>query len=228
MKKAFGYVRVSGKEQVEGHGWERQEDEVRAFCLRMGIELVKIYYESHTGAETDRPIFMELMEDCLALDIRIIVVERLDRLARDNLVQCTLLKRLLENDIVMFSADTGENITESYSGDPMRKALISIQGIFAELDKNMIVRKLRKAREAKRTKGLRCEGRKPYGEHPDYPEEAGILDRIVALAETEKLRPTDIATLLNTEGVYTRKGSEWNPGTVYKILRRLNKVPGVA
>ena len=44
------------------------------------------------------------------------------------------------------SASTGEDVTATMRDDPMRKALIQIQGVFAELDKSLLVRKLRKGR----------------------------------------------------------------------------------
>ena len=44
------------------------------------------------------------------------------------------------------SASTGEAVTATMRDDPMRKALIQIQGVFAELDKSLLVRKLRKGR----------------------------------------------------------------------------------
>jgi hypothetical protein len=60
----------------------------------------------------------------------------------------------------------------------MRKALIQIQGVFAELEKGMLVQKLRKARtQVKLTTG-RCEGRKPYGH---YPGEAKTMHEMVRM-----------------------------------------------
>ena len=49
------------------------------------------------------------------------------------------------------AAPPGENVTEAYLADPMKRALIQIQAVFAELEKSMIVKKLRAARQA-----LRC------------------------------------------------------------------------
>jgi len=41
--------------------------------------------------------------------------------------------------------------------------MVQMQGVFAELEKSKLVKKLRKAREAVRERDGRCEGRKPYG-----------------------------------------------------------------
>ena len=50
-----------------------------------------------------------------------------------------------------------------------------IQGIFAELDKSLLVKKLRKAREWVRKEKGKCEGPKKYGH---TKEEAEILKKI--------------------------------------------------
>ena len=47
--------------------------------------------------------------------------------------------------------------------DPMREAMVLMQGIFAQTEKKLLVRKMRHARDAKRARGERVEGIKPYG-----------------------------------------------------------------
>ena len=43
---------------------------------------------------------------------------------------------------------TGQDVSEAMQKDPMLKALVQIQGVFAELEKNLLVRKLRRARDS--------------------------------------------------------------------------------
>ncbi len=45
--------------------------------------------------------------------------------------------------------------------------MVQIQGVFAELDKSLLVRKLCKAREQKRVESGKCEGRKGYKDTPE-------------------------------------------------------------
>ena len=93
-----------------------------------------------------------------------IVVESLDRLAREYRIQEQLLIYLASKGINLIAANTGENITKAITDDPMKKAMVQMQGIFAELDKSLLVKKLRKARENKRKVHGKCEGRKSYKE----------------------------------------------------------------
>ena len=92
----------------------------------------------------------------------------------------------------------------------MKKALIQIQGVFAELDKSQLVNKLRKGREKVKKEKYKCEGSKHYGENLD--EERAIIKRITymrRLSRGAKKRMSfqKITNRLNEEGIQTKKGS---------------------
>lgn len=220
--KAFGYVRVSGQGQLKGHGPERQRDDIYAFAARNGIEVAAIYQDAWTGTEDDRPQFMAMLEAMLTNDVRTVVVESMDRFARDLAVQMQLIAKLLSAGITLIPANTGQPIsTATLDDNPMLKAMVQIQGVFAELDKSLTVRKLRKARDAKRQADGRCEGRKPFGTHA---AEVAVLDRIKQLRRKprggDRRSFGEVADLLNTEGLATRTGKSWNRGTVHAICQR--------
>ena len=71
--------------------------------------------------------------------------------------------KIYEISIALYSANTGENVTQAIKDDPIKKAMVQMQGVFADPEKSRLVRKLRKARDAVREKKGRCEGIKPYG-----------------------------------------------------------------
>src|SRR5215471_7217905 len=154
--KAVAYLRVSGASQLDGEGFGRQLDTITAYAQANGFELVGSYREEAVPGKTDmadRPAFLEMLSDLLSNGCRTIIVERLDRLAREYRVQEELLLFLMRKGLTLISADTGEDITAAMGADPMRKALIQIQGIFAELEKSLLVLKLRKARTAVQARG---------------------------------------------------------------------------
>ena len=89
-------------------------------------------------------------------------------------------------------------------------------GAFHQYEKAMIVAKLRGARQRKKAKTGRCEGRKAYGHRAGEPE---IVQRIVA--ERRKARPLQaIADALNRDGIETRMGKQWTPMQVSNVLKR--------
>jgi site-specific DNA recombinase len=222
-KEAAAYCRVSSKgQQKNGTGLDRQEEIIASFAKKHGCKIVQWYKEAYTGTEESRPEFAQMLADLLSNGCRIIIVERLDRLARDLGVQLQLVGLLCSKGITLISADTEQDVTAAFSGDPMLKAMIQVQGVFSELDKSMLVKKLRKARETKKAKTGRCEGRKPFG---FYPEEVETLKRIKQLYRKphgeKRLGFYQIATILNKEGLPTRTGVPWHGTHVSAILKRL-------
>lgn len=217
--KAYGYLRVSSKGQVNGHGLDRQEETIRSYAKGAGVELVAFFRDAHTGTEAIRPGFEEMLLAVLSNGVRTIIVESLDRLARDLMVQTRLLAELQSRGVALISATTGETVTD-LAGDPMREAMVQVQGVFAQLDKRLLVRKLRKAREAKREATGRCEGRKPFGTKEG---EAPVIEKILSLRRAargrERMSFEKIADQLNAEAVPTRAGGAWKPGTVFAIVK---------
>ncbi|MEN6438546.1 MAG: recombinase family protein, partial [Syntrophobacter sp.] len=168
----------------------------------------------------DRPAFQEMVAEILKDGVRTIIIEGMDRLAREYRIQETLLIYLASKGITLISARTEENVTEASQADPMKKALIQIQGIFAELEKNLLVKKLRNAREKARAERGKCEGQKGYsGKAPE------IIQLIKDLRRKPKGQPrrtyVQIAEDLNQRGLKTVKGCPFTGQTVQDILRRV-------
>ncbi len=219
MSAVAGYMRCSGKGQIAGDTFDRQYDSIRNCAQDKNFEVDKFFREEAVAGKTDaedRPAFQEMVAWMMSEGCRTAIVESLDRLAREYRVQEQLIIYLASKGLSLIAANTGENITDAMMGDPMRRALVQVQGIFAELDKNLLIAKLQKARQRKRDKGERVEGRKPYGFHP---HEVEVLARM-KLMSAEHYTWTAIANELNEAGMMPRKGSKWFPATVGRILRR--------
>ena len=186
MKEACAYSRCSGASQVDGDTWDRQIEAIKSCCASQGLTLIHEYRDEavpgKTGEES-RPGFQSMVSDLLGNGCRTIVIESLDRLARQYDIQQQLATYLASKGLALISANTGEDITAALMGDPMRRALVQIQGIFAELDKNLLVAKLRKARERQKAAMGRSEGRKPFGQDPDRPRTSALAEiRDIAIA----------------------------------------------
>ncbi len=217
--EAVGYCRVSSiGQQKTGTGLNRQEQTIRAYAKQAGYKLSQVYKEAFTGTENDRPVFETMLADLLDNGCRVIICECLDRLARDLSIQLQIIAMLANKGITLINAMTGQDVTNP--SDPMTKSMIQIMGSFAELDKNLLVRKLKKGRQAKKEKTGSCEGRKPYGY---YTGEAEILKRIKDLNRKtqgeKRLGSYQIATILNKEGLKSRKGTPWRGSSVSGIIK---------
>jgi DNA invertase Pin-like site-specific DNA recombinase len=216
----FAYLRVSSDGQVKGHGFQRQEETIATFAAENGYAVTETFRDAFTGTEADRPEFNRMVATILGNGINTILVESLDRLARDVMVQSLLLAKLAQHSITLINCVTGEDVTASMSEDPMRKALIQIQSVFSELEKSRLVSKLRRAREAKKEATGKCEGRKAYGEKPGEQETIELMRSLRRKRDGKRKSFAKIADELNTRQVPTRTGARWHTTTVKNILSR--------
>lgn len=218
MTKAFSYLRVSGKGQLDGDGFPRQRAAIKAFAAANGLTVIREFSEkgvSGTVEGMDRPAWAEMVGTILATGVRTILVESLGRLARDLFVQEYILRDMEQRGITLIS------VTEPDLGsaDPTRVMFRQILGAIHQYDKSQIVLKLRGARMRKRAQTGRCEGRKPFGTRPN---EASAIARMKEL-RAQGLGFDAIAQQLNSEGIPTRTGKPWHGFVVNTILSRPQK-----
>jgi DNA invertase Pin-like site-specific DNA recombinase len=224
IKQLFAYLRVSGRSQVDKGGFDRQIKAIKAFCEHQGYTISHKYREegvSGTKDELDRPAFQDMITAILSDGIKTIIVESLDRLARELRIQEQILMYLARKDISLISANTGENVTRAILSDPMKKALIQMQGVFAELDKSQLVRKLKRGREKARQDRGKCEGRKHYGEESE--QERAVIKRITYMrrlsrGQQKRMSFQTIADALNDKNIKTRLGKNWTATGVKNVI----------
>jgi len=166
MTTAFGYLRVSGRGQLEGDGFPRQLEAIQQYAAANGIELVKVFREEGVSGTKDlenRPALRDLMIALTDGDTTLVLVEKLDRLARDLMVQETILGDLRKRGLELVSVAE----PDLCSDDPSRKLVRQMFGAIAEYERAMIVLKLRGARQRIKARAGRCEGMKPFGSQSD-------------------------------------------------------------
>lgn len=223
----FGYIRVSGKGQIDGDGPERQAEKIESFCKAQGLDKWKFYHEEGVSGTVEamaRPSFSQMLSDienciplqgCSNIKVEAIVVERLDRLARDLMVSEFLLAECRKRGIKVYAADQGQLIDmASNEGDPSRILIRQILAALAQWERAMLVAKLDTARARIRAKTGKCEGAKRYGE---LEGEQRVLTLAKNLYE-QKVCPAHIAMFLNDGGFKTRFGKPWSRHTVQNIL----------
>lgn len=215
MTKAFAYLRVSGKGQVAGDGFPRQLTAIQAYAEEQGIIIARVWREKGVSGSADgmeRPAWVEMIGCILANGVKTVIIERLDRLARDLMIQEHILQDLQRRGITLISVAE----PDLCSDDPSRKLMRQIMGAIAEYDRRMVVLKLRGARQRMRAREGRCEGAKPYGARDGELE---VLQRIHSLrAAGDSFQA--IAAALNTDGIAPRRGVRWHPYAVARIAGR--------
>jgi len=215
MTHAFAYLRVSGLAQVDGQGFDRQLSAISKYAEDHDIVITGVYREEGVTGNSEldgRPALQALILDLLANGTRLVLVEKLDRLARALIVQETILQDLTRRGITMVSVSEPDLCND----DPTRTLIRQILGAFFEYERKMITSKLSDARRRLRAKNGKCEGRKSFGFRPG---EAETLDYIMK-NHAQGQSPDAIANSLDALKIPTRYGKRWHAGTVSKILKR--------
>lgn len=216
MIRYVTYKRVSTKEQGRsGLGLEAQARDIRLFLESFSEEpwdVVGEFTEVQSGADDARPELAKAI--ALAKKEKgILLAAKLDRLSRDVEFIAGLMKRVDFKVAQMPSAD---------------KFQLHIYAALAEKERDFI---------SQRTKAALAQSKKKLGGLRDTTmkrntvvkaqaqERAGRLRGIVMPLHEQGGSLRDIAQALNSAGITTPRGREWQAVQVKRLLERLDGVP---
>ena len=226
--KLVAYLRVSTARQQDAYGPEVQREAITQWAKENGHCIVDWKQDAITGTSefSDRAGWVEAEALVKAGKAEGIVVPRLDRLARDVIVQETLIRATADRGGQVYSAVPEENaLLVGDPKEPTRKLIRTIMGALAEYDRDMVCARLEAGRKAKAKAGGYGHGALPYGYRSvdgvliPVPAEQHALARMRALA-ADGVGTREIARLLTEEGHPTKRGGNWSSPVVSRILSR--------
>lgn len=226
--KLAAYLRVSTETQaVHGLGLDIQREAITGWAKANGHRIVGWYSDEGisgaNGVETRQGLHDALAAIAQGQAVGLLAYN-LDRLARALHVQEGILGQAWALGGTVFTVESGE-VAEDDPDDPYRTAMRQMRGVFSQLEKGVIVARLRAGRRQKRLQGGYSEGAPPLGLKaldgalvPNDQEQATVA-RIVALrASGASLR--GVCHVLAQEGLRPKRGDRWHPQTVADVLRR--------
>lgn len=230
--RLIAYLRVSSASQVDGFGLDVQRKAVRRWAKANGHRIVDEQVDAGVSGAldaADRPALSAALQALRKPPCADgLVVARLDRLARQLTVQEAVLALIWREGGSVFTADDGE-VRQSDPDDPMRDALRQMVGIFAELDRKTLVKRMRDGRKAKADAGRKAVGQYAYGTHGvgkgRERDAAPLESEQLALARIVELRRggesyRTICAALDAEGLKPRRAVSWSPMAVRNIAVR--------
>lgn len=226
--RVVAYLRVSTAKQQEAYGPAVQRADITAWAKAHGHKVIDWQQDVISGASElqNRTGWCLAAEQVKSGKAAGIVVARLDRLARDVVVQEVLLRNLSELGGVVLSTRANEDeMLNGESKDPSRKMVRTILGAVNEYDREMVVSRLAAARQLKAQRGGYAHGALPYGYRSakgklvPVPAEQRALTKMKSL-DAQGVPAREIARVLNAEGIPTKRAGRWAHGTVARILRR--------
>lgn len=223
MASAIGYARVSTAEQVNGFGLDVQEASIRDYCRRHRLRLVRIARDEglsgSNGLDT-RTGLAGALADLEAKRADVLLVMKLDRLARDLVLQETTIQRLRAA-----GGDVVSTTEPEMEGDDHTRTLVrQVLGAIAQYERAVIRSRMADGKAEKGRRGGYVGGRPPFGYRavdralvPDEREQ-----EVIALARRLRdagMSTRQIAQGLNEGGHRTKAGSAWGPMQVARLFR---------
>ena len=151
MKRAVLYMRVSTLDQHP----ETQLHDLRQMAAQRGIEIVQEYTDRLSGAKARRPGLDQMMVDARRGRFDVVLVWASDRIARSVKHYLEVLDELNRLNVEFISFR--ENID---TAGPLGRAIVVIIAAIAELERSLIVERVRAGMRRARLEGTHI-GRQP-------------------------------------------------------------------
>jgi len=133
-KKVALYFRVSTNLQTI----ENQRLELEKYCERQGWVIVKTYNDTGlSGSKSDRPALNEMLQDAAKNKFQVLVVWKIDRLARSTMDLLNILMTLKNNGVDFCSTTQAIDTTTSYG-----KMVMTLLGAIAEFERDTIIERV--------------------------------------------------------------------------------------
>ena len=188
MKRVALYLRVSTLDQHP----ETQLHDLRAMAAQRNLEVVREYVDHGiSGTRVRRPGLDEMMRDARRGQFDGVLVSAFDRLARSVKHFLEVLDELSRLNVEFVSFR--ENVD---TGGPLGRAMITILGAISELERSLIVERVRAGMRRARLEGRRL-GRPPV----TVDRDALVRDRalghsLTQLSKTYQISRASVVRLL--------------------------------
>ena len=240
-----GDLKDAGKQESESISNQRGllRDFIRSHPEFAGYEIVEFCDDGWSGKNFERPGFIEMIEQVKQGQIQCIVVKDFSRFGRDYLEVGNYLSYVFPFLGVRFiSVNDGFDSARPQDIDSLDTAF---KTLIYDLYSRELSRKVKSAKRQRAEQGLFLSAFAPYGYVKDpndknrlvIDDEAAEVVRRIFTMMAEGVKPTEIVTILNREGVPTpmlykreagcsrgywpsvHKENIWTPGMLFKLFR---------
>jgi DNA invertase Pin-like site-specific DNA recombinase len=216
-RSAVAYYRVSTQKQgASGLGLEAQQEAVQAHAARVGLTIVQAFTEIETGTRKRERVEIHKAIEAARKHGAVLLIGKLDRLARS----VSFISSLMDAGVDFVAVDMPD----------ANRLTVHIMVALAEHEARLISTRTKDALQQARKRGKKL----------GSPQNLTLEDRLSgARANQDKAVQADrrvsgyikelrsrgcslrtIAARLNDEGFRTRRGREWSPVQVKRVLER--------
>ena len=190
---------------------------------------INVYADKgYSGSNTNRPQFQQMMTDIRLGNINKVYVYKLDRISRSLPDFVGMMEELDKYDCGFSSR------SESFdTSTPFGRAMLQICMVFAQLERENTIQRVRDAYESRSKEGFYMGGRVPYGfslqkttlngkqtsKYVPIPEEAEQLRIIFDLYSQPDMSLNGVVKQLIKDGVPNLRGSKWQTSRLSDMIK---------
>jgi DNA invertase Pin-like site-specific DNA recombinase len=220
MTKFVGYLRVSTKRQGQsGLGLAAQKECIAAYVQSVGGKLAAEYTEIESGKRNDRPELAKALASC-RVHGAVLIVAKLDRLARNN----AFVANLLESGCEFVAADFPQ----------ANRMMLQLMSVIAEYEATLISARTKAALAQAAKRGVQIGG---YADNCASIARKGNRASAKVRSEAAQQRASDlqpviaelrsagavslaqVAAGLNERGIPTARGGQWSAVQVMRVMQ---------
>lgn len=143
----YGYCRCSTNESRQDINRQRRE------LKKLGATDERIYLEYESGTKVNRPELKKLFDIVKEGDT--ITTTEISRITRSTKQLCDIIDLCKERHLKLVIQNSVTVDCSSGEIDPMTEAFLQMAGVFAQLERNMTVTRIRSGLKNARAKGVR-------------------------------------------------------------------------
>ena len=219
MNKAIGYIRVSTQQQAdEGVSLDAQRAKIEAWCFANDYELTNVYCDRGiSGTKSDRPELLAALKQ--TTKDTALVCYSLSRLTRSTKDMLQLSEELNNKGANLVSL-TEKIDTTTAAG----KMLFRMLAVLNEFERDQIAERTTTALTHKKANN-EAYNHTPFGFQRDgnkFVKDVGE-SKVIALIQRKRKQGCSIRAIaddLNRKGIKPKKAAQWNPSSVYYVLKR--------
>ena len=211
MQKVIIYARVSTSQE-----YDRQLEELRAYCKKMGFEVVKEFAETASGAKkaADRVALSELLNYVETHEVDKVVVYECSRLSRRVLDFLEIIDYLSARKVSVFILQNGlETLLPDGQQNPIAQLVLGMLAQFNNLERTLIRARMSSGYDHYRAHGGKVGRKEGYRKSleqykQEYSKDISLIKKGVSYRNINAITGTSLSTLTYLNQQFVKEGKK--------------------
>ncbi len=212
MKKVIIYARVSTTSQE----YDRQLEELRAYCKKMGFEVVKEFAETASGAKkaADRVALTDLLNYVETHEVDKVVIYECSRLSRRVLDFLEIIEFLNKRHVSVFILQNGlETLLPDGQPNPIAQLVLGMLAQFNNLERTLIRARMSSGYDHYRAHGGKVGRKEGYRKSLEqykqqYSKDISLIKKGVSYRNINAITGTSLSTLTYLNQQFVKEGKK--------------------